>query len=337
MNVLLTSAGSGRRVRLVKAFIKSLQIADPNGKLIIVDENPFTPGLYISGESYLVPKVTSRNFNNILLQICSKKKIDWIIPTTDADIYHFAKNIDHYEKAGIKILTSHFKSIKICNDKKNFYEYFNRTTIPVPKSYFSLEELRNNSHKYPLIIKPLRGFGTKDTYILKNDRELNFFYSYVDDPFLQEYIIGKEFTIDVLLDLKGKPISVVPRERKHTRAGVSDVGITIKDQNLIDFGCAVAKSLEFIGPINIQCILQDNGKLQLIEVNPRFSGGISLTMASGADFALWTLKMLKGHNVKNHVGDFLSSMTMMVYEESCNRLKGNILKRHFKNHLKKQE
>lgn len=327
MNLLLTSSGSGRRVRLVRAFIESLRDADPNGKLVIVDEDPFTPGLYLTPYTHLVPKVTSHDFNDSLLKICSREKIDWIIPTTDADIYNFAKNKEYYEKAGIKILTSNLRSIEICNDKKRFFEYFARTKISVPKSYFSLEEAKNNSLKYPLIVKPLQGFGTKHTYVLKNEKELNFFYDYVDGPFLQEYIVGKEYTIDALLDLKGQPISVVPRERIHTRAGVSDVGITTDDQDLIDFGLEVATSLKFIGPINIQCILQDDGKLDLIEINPRFSGGISLTLASGAEFAKWTLKMIEGKNVGNYVGKFLPSMTMMVYEESCNRLKNNILKK----------
>lgn len=311
----------------MKAFIESLRNADSNGKLVLVDEDPYTPGLYLTPYTYLVPKVTSHNFNSSLLKICSREKIDWIIPTTDADIYNFAKNKNYYEKAGIKILTSNLRSIEICNDKRKFFEYFARTKISVPKSCFSLEEAKNNSLKYPLIIKPLQGFGTKHTYVLKNEKERNFFYGYVDGPFLQEYVAGKEYTIDVLLDLKSQPISVVPRERIHTRAGVSDVGITTNDQDLMDFGLEVATSLKFVGPINIQCIRQDDGKLVLIEINPRFSGGISLTLASGAEFSRWTLEMIEGENVKNHVGKFLPSMTMMVYEESCNRLKSDILKK----------
>ncbi len=326
MNILFTSAGSGRRVRLVKAFIKRLKSVDPAGKVVVVDENPFSPGLYIAKKSSMVPRISSPHFDSRLLKICRREKVDWIIPTTDADIYHLAKNRERYKKKEIKILVSDLRSIKICNNKRAFHEYFSEKNIPLPKSIFSLKELKGNT-EFPLIIKPVQGFGTKNTYVLKNNKELNFFYGFIDNPFLQEHIAGVEYTIDVLLDLGGKPVSVVPRERIYTRDGVSDVGITVKNQKLIDFGLAVATSLKFVGPINIQCILQDSGMLSLIEINPRFSGGISLTMDSGADFALWILKMFKGQDIKNQVGKFTPSMTMMVYEETCNRLKKYLFKK----------
>lgn len=326
MNILLTSAGSGRRVRLVKAFIKALKSVNPNGKVIVVDENPYRPGLYLAEKSFLVPLLSSPDFDDGLLEICREEKINWIIPTTDADIYHFAKNRELYEKEGTEIIVSDFKTIKICNNKREFYDYFSKTNIPTPKSFFSLEEMEGNI-SYPLIIRPLQGYGTKNTYVLKNEKERDFFIGYVNDPFLQEHIAGVEYTIDVLLNLDGKPVSVVPRERKYIRDGVSDVGISVKDQKLIDFALEVTGSLKFIGPINIQCILRNNGKLSLIEINPRFSGGISLTLAAGANFPLWVLKMLKGQNVENYVGKFIPSMTMMVYEETCNRLKNDLLKK----------
>lgn len=324
MNILITSAGSGRRVRLLKAFTKSLKTVDPNGKVIVVDENPYRPGLYLAERSFLVPLLSSPDFNNSLLEICRKEKISWIIPTTDADIYYFAKNREQYEKKGTKILVSDFKTIKTCNNKKEFYDYFSKTNIPTPKSFFSPYEMKGNV-TYPLIIRPVQGYGTKNTYILKNKKERDFFIGYVNDPFLQEHIDGVEYTIDVLMDLTGRPVSVVPRERVYTRDGVSDVGVTAKNPKLIDFALAVAENLKLVGPINIQCILQDNGKLALIEINPRFSGGISLTMDSGADFALWILQMFKGKKVNNHVGKFTPSMTMMVYEETCNKLNKDLL------------
>src|SRR5207237_1194981 len=91
------------------------------------------------------------------------------------------------------------------------------------------------------------------------------------------------FTVDVLSDFNGKVLSIVPRERLVIRAGVSDKGITRKDAEIIAFAKEVAEKLHIIGPANIQC-KWDGREVSLIEVNPRFSGGIPLTIAAGADF-----------------------------------------------------
>ncbi len=48
MNILLTSAGSGRRVRLVKAFMKRLKAVDPAGKVVVVDEKFLKLCFYLS-------------------------------------------------------------------------------------------------------------------------------------------------------------------------------------------------------------------------------------------------------------------------------------------------
>ena len=53
--------------------------------------------------------------------------------------------------------------------------------------------------------------------------------SYVPDPVVQTFLTGPEFTIDVLCDFDGEPLSVVPRERVVIRAGVVDRGRTVRD------------------------------------------------------------------------------------------------------------
>ncbi len=64
-------------------------------------------------------------------------------------------------------------------------------------------------------------------------RELEFFLRLRPDPVVQEYLDGPEFTIDVLCDFEGAPLSIVPRERVVIRAGVIDRGRTVNDPRLI--------------------------------------------------------------------------------------------------------
>jgi carbamoyl-phosphate synthase large subunit len=48
----------------------------------------------------------------------------------------------------------------------------------------------------------------------------------------------------------------------------------------------------------------DQGRISIIEINPRFSGGIPLTIAAGGDFPTWLIQMAQGIDVQPRIGCF---------------------------------
>ena len=128
-------------------------------------------------------------------------------------------------------------------------------------------------------------------------RELDFFLDYVPTRSSRTYLDGPEFTIDVLCDFAGTPLSIVPRERVVIRAGVIDRGRTVNDP-VADRARAgrAPRRLPFVGAVNIQCRLVD-GRPVVFEINPRFSGGIPLTIAAGADFPRMLVELALGRRV----------------------------------------
>ena len=54
----------------------------------------------------------------------------------------------------------------------------------------------------------------------------------------------------------------------------------------------------------------------VFEINPRFSGGIPLTIAAGADFPGWLLDLTEGRTVESAVGRFQPDFWMTSYEAS---------------------
>jgi carbamoyl-phosphate synthase large subunit len=73
--------------------------------------------------------------------------------------------------------------------------------------------------------------------------------------------------------------------------------------------------MRFVGPINIQCRIVD-GRPVIFEINPRFSGGIPLTIEAGADFPLMILQLAAGCRVKPVIGCFRDNLWMTNYEAS---------------------
>jgi carbamoyl-phosphate synthase large subunit len=164
-------------------------------------------------------------------------------------------------------------------------------------------------------VKPRRGRGSVGAFPARNEKELSFFVSYVEDPVVQEFLAGREFTIDVMCDFDGRPLSIVPRERVVIRAGVIDRGRTVADRSLMDLALACTDALRFVGPVNLQCRMVQ-GQPTIFEINPRFSGGIPLTIAAGADFPRMLLQLTLGRRVAPAIGRFHADLWMTSYESS---------------------
>ncbi len=99
---------------------------------------------------------------------------------------------------------------------------------------------------------------------------------------MQTAVRGEEFTADVLVDRDGLLMACVPRWRLATKAGTSTTGETFADPAV---RAAVTRTVDAVGlegPLNLQGFVHD-GDVTVIEVNPRFSGGLPLSLAAGAD------------------------------------------------------
>jgi carbamoyl-phosphate synthase large subunit len=77
----------------------------------------------------------------------------------------------------------------------------------------------------------------------------------------------------------------------------------------------IGERLEIRGPANLQ-IMWHNDTATIFEINPRFSGGIPLTIASGADFAAWLIEMCAGRRVRPALGKFIDGLAMACYESA---------------------
>jgi carbamoyl-phosphate synthase large subunit len=201
----------------------------------------------------------------------------------------------------------------LCNDKLDTCEALIEAGVRAARTY-APDALPENV-ALPLFVKPRIGRGAIGAFPARTRDELRFFLGYVENPIVQEYLDGPEYTIDVLCDFNGRPLSIVPRERVVIRAGVIDRGRTVNDPKLIELARATCEALPFAGPVNIQCRLH-RGEPVIFEINPRFSGGIPLTIQAGADFTQMLLKMVLGRAVVPAVGQFRDGLWMTSFESS---------------------
>jgi carbamoyl-phosphate synthase large subunit len=312
INILITAAS--RRVPLIQGFVQALKHLGVCGNIVTTDMNTLSPGLYFCTRHYLVPLTTDERYIPYIKTICFKERIHLLIPTIDDELPLFGAFADSFLEMGVRVAVSGSEIGAICNDKHRTAHFLAGKGIPVPRTWLP-HELDFGSLNYPLFLKPRQGRGSVGCHYIANERELRFFLDYVQDPVVQEFLHGREFTIDVLADFNGRIISVVPRERLVVRSGVTDRGQTWHNPALIDLGVRVAEALQIRGPANIQ-LKWHADRSTVFEVNPRFSGGIALTIAAGADFPAWLIEMRLGRRVRPAVGKFTDGLLMSCYESA---------------------
>jgi carbamoyl-phosphate synthase large subunit len=312
MNILITAAS--RRVPLIQAFSQALKRLGLRGRVVTTDMNGLSPGLYFGSKHYIVPLTTDPQYIPIIKSICFRERIHLLIPTIDDELPLFGRHTEAFLATGIRVAVSSEQTNLICNDKYASAGFFRTHGIPFARTWLP-EQLEYAQIQYPLFLKPRNGRGSVGAFPIANERELRFFLEYVPGPIVQEYLGGKEYTVDLLADFSGKVISVVPRERMVVRSGVTDRGQTVNDPEMIQLAINAARALDIRGPANIQ-MKMDGGNATIFEVNPRFSGGIPLTIAAGADFPLWLIEMCRGRRLRPCIGKFTDGLIMACYESA---------------------
>lgn len=307
MRILLTAVG--KRIQLITHLKKSLEVFG-------ADCSDLAPAMYFVDRFFKIPRYDEKGYIDILAHICESEKIDILVPLYEREYKLLLKNEDKLIQSGTKLLLSPYKTIECFNDKYKTYEFFRKNNINTPKTWLKSDiSYSCKTLNFPLIIKPIDGMGSSNVFKAKNRKELEFFIDYIENPIVQEYIEGTEYTIDVLCDFNGKVISVVPRERIEVRSGEVSKSRTVKDFNIIDAVINLCSKTKFVGPITIQCIVTLKGEIKFIEVNPRFGGGVPLTFEAGVDYGKYFELMIKGEKIVPIIGEF-KELTMLRYDEA---------------------
>jgi carbamoyl-phosphate synthase large subunit len=116
-------------------------------------------------------------------------------------------------------------------------------------------------------------------------------------------------------DWQGRPLSIVPRERVVVRSGVTDRGRTVRRADLEGLALRVAAAIPFAGAVNVQCRMRGDTPV-VFEINPRFSGGIPLTIAAGADFPAMLVQLALGQPPAPSLGQYRADLWMTSYESA---------------------
>ncbi|CAN2039107.1 ATP-grasp domain-containing protein [Candidatus Magnetomoraceae bacterium gMMP-15] len=293
INILFTSVG--RRVELLRTFRQAYRKLDIEGKIICTDIDPLAPAIQEADTYYLTPRTLDPEFVSAIIDICRKEDVCLVFPLIDPDIPVLAQGREKIEATKAKVVVVPDYAVKATSDKWKTYCFLKKIGIATPHSWLP-EDVGAAELIYPVFLKPRFGSAAKDTFRINNGREFEFFIEYVDRPIIQEYLDGAEITNDVICDFQGKVLSVVSRKRIEVRWGEVAKGITVYDPVITDGCIQIAKAINAIGPVTIQCMIKNDQPI-FTEINARYGGGAPLGIAAGVPSPQWYISLAAGKKV----------------------------------------
>lgn len=288
--------GVGRRIELIQAFRNAALVLNKELKIYGADMTGTAPALAYCDYIRKVVAMKDPEYIDNLLRICKDDNIDLLIPTIDTDLLVLSENKELFERIGTKVMISDPDKIKICRDKNNTSQFFVDCGLHAPMPVNSWREYNAG---YPAFIKPKDGSSSLNAFKVENEEELELYACHVEDYIVQQFVSGREYTIDIFCDWNGIPISIVPRERMQVRAGeVLKTKINL-DQIMVEESKTLCRAFKPCGPMTVQLIRDDQGIDWFIEINPRFGGGAPLSMKAGARSAESILRLLDGETIED--------------------------------------
>lgn len=313
INVLILSAG--RRVELTNCFKAARDRLAVDGKIIAADCSDLAPALYFADSYEIVPRISEgQGYIDAIIAACIKHDVSLVVPTIDTELLLLAEHKAEIEDAtNAKVLVSDLPVIRICRNKINTQMFFEEHGFLVPHLYIE-KELEMGDYEFPLFIKPLDGSSSINAYRVDTEDELRTYLDIIDQPMVQAYMDGEEYTIDCFLDFDKRLLSLVPRIRLATRSGEIAKGRIVRDSEIEKDVTRLMQELGAIGHITVQCRKTKRG-IEYIEINPRFGGGAPMSIAAGADSCEMLYRILRGERL-SFSDSYRSDITFLRFDAS---------------------
>lgn len=304
--VLFTCAG--QRVDIVKAFGRAGAVT------VAADLNPLAPALYHADHYLIPPAVEDPTYVPRLVEAVGEHDVELIVPLTDLDMTLLA---GRREELDALLLLPEADVVERTNDKYLTHLFLEEHGIGSPASWLP-DELPNQL-PFPVLVKPRRGFGSRDIFLARDHAELAFFLARTPAPsFVEAFCDGEEFSIDVFSDVDGRCLNAIPRTMIESKGGESIKGMTIRDEELVELGRRVAETVGVKGPANIQCIRTQPRRHEVTDINLRFGGGFPLPLAAGGGYPTLALALARGERPEPRVGSFREGVVMTrFFSETC--------------------
>ena len=307
-------------------------------KIILVNSNPAT----IMTDPDVADSIYIEPINwQTLEKIIDKERPDALLPTMGGQTaLNTALDLASrgiLEKYNVEMIGASKDAIDTAEDRELFKVAMGEINIDVAKSEIAntLEEAISiaNTISYPLIIRPSFTLGGSGGGIANNEEELitivkrGLELSPTTEVLIEESLLGwKEYEMEVVRDKNDNAIIICSIENVDPMGVHTGDSITVAPaqtltdkeyQVMRDYSIAILRRIGVdTGGSNVQfAVNQDNGRMIVIEMNPRVSRSSALaSKATGFPIAKIAAKLAIGYSLDELSNDITGGLTPASFE-----------------------
>jgi len=290
-------------------------------RVILVNSNPATimTDPELADRTYIEP-ITPE----IIEKIIAQERPDAVLPTmggqTGLNVAMELAESGVLQRYNVKLIGADEKAIKKAEDRSEFKEAIKKIGLDLPESAFAynLDEAWQIARKigFPLIIRPsftLGGTGGSIVYTesdFERAAQYGLHCSRINEILIEESVIGwKEYELEIMRDKADNVVIICSIENLdpmgiHTGDSITVApAMTLTDrqyQKMRDAAIAIIREIGVeTGGSNIQfAVNPDNGRMVVIEMNPRVSRSSALaSKATGFPIAKFAAKLAVGYTL----------------------------------------
>lgn len=313
-NVLIPNIG--RRGYLVR-YLKSSR--EFRGKVFVSDCDNTASGLYGDNDgAFILPKPKDDEFKYVekLHELCIKNNINVIIPVIDPEIDILSRHRDVFVRDKIFVAVSTERVLNICYNKLKMNSFLDINGFEVPRTFTEVKEFEQSIKReevfFPVILKPIYGSGSVSTYKVTSMEEVKTLFQ--KGMMIQQYITGVEYGIDVFNNMDGKPIRCIVKKKISMRSGETDKAESVLNQKIKKLIISLGEKLGHV--CNLDCdVLESNGHLYVIDLNPRFGGGYPATHEAGVNLLDLVIRLSRGESLNAEFDNY--KVGVYTFKEVC--------------------
>lgn len=314
MNILILSVGT--RNKIVRYFKKEL---NGTGKVIATDMSNLAPAIYEADKYFIVPKITDKNYIEIILDICRKENVDGVLSLIDPELSLLAQNVLKFGEIGVEVIGSPFKLCELALNKWDMYRWLEANGYKCAKSYIDIMDFQNDymaeKIDFPVIVKPACGSASIAVQKIDSMELLAEIWKKSNDLMIQEFLSGQEIGADIYIDaVSGETVSIFTKKKLLMRAGETDKAVSFKDEKLFALIKDFASKSGFKWQIDMD-LFDVDGEYYISEINPRFGGGYPHAYECGCNHVRYIINNLAGKKNNDSIGKYEEEVYMAKYNE----------------------
>ncbi|MEJ3405847.1 ATP-grasp domain-containing protein [Rathayibacter sp. YIM 133350] len=291
--VLVTGAGGPAGVAVIRSLLRREDL-----DVFAADMDGWASGLYLvaAERRRIIPAGRAPEFVDAVIDLVATDGIDVVVSTVDAELPPLARRRD---ELGAVLAAASGEALETALDKWRLVQAC-APHARVPHTELLTPGGIAHDWTFPVIVKPRSGAGSRGVHLVHTRAELEA-AAPDETQIIQENLPGEEFSVDVIVASDGHVVAAVPRLRARVDSGVAVAGRTVHREELEAAAAACARAAGIVGVANVQLRYSIDGEPALLEINPRFSGAMPLTIASGVDMPSLAVDVALGREIPREV------------------------------------